>query len=221
MNIRVNGKEYLIEQVASFDVDPQNGFTPLCPEELPVPEGDKIVPELNAQAKFAGVRVASRDAHSTNAEWVATTERPQFTPIVGKPNLDLHWNLHCKFGTFGFEFISGLPSALEYNFVATKGMEVDSHPYGGCYQDLCKSISTGVIEFLKAKGVQVVIVGGLATDYCLLETVLELIAAGFVVVVNLGACRGVAPESTKKAVEKMRQVGVLFIESAQELASAV
>ena len=50
--------------IASFDIDAQKTFTPLCPDELPVAEGDKIVPELNAQAEFAALRVASRDAHS-------------------------------------------------------------------------------------------------------------------------------------------------------------
>lgn len=217
MSVQVRGKVYPKNQVASFDVDPQNGFTPLCPTELPVPEGNLIVPELNAQAQYAGVRVASRDAHPANADWIATEENPQFTPIAGQSNLDMHWNAHCIYGTFGFDFICGLPLPLRYDYVATKGMEVNSHPYGGCYQDLAKKISTGVIEFLKVKGIRVVIVGGLATDYCLLETVLELLAAGFVVVVNLAACRGVAPETTKIAIEKMREVGARFIGSAEEL----
>ena len=39
--------------IASFDIDAQNTFTPVCPDELPVAEGDTIAPELNAQAQFA------------------------------------------------------------------------------------------------------------------------------------------------------------------------
>ena len=46
--------------IASFDIDAQNTFTPVCPDELPVAEGDTIAPELNAQAQFAGLRLASR-----------------------------------------------------------------------------------------------------------------------------------------------------------------
>lgn len=34
---------------ARFDVDLQCGFTPLCPNELPVCGGDEIVDELNGQ----------------------------------------------------------------------------------------------------------------------------------------------------------------------------
>ena len=35
-------------QIASFDV---HAFTPICPDELPVAEGDQVVVELNAQPK--------------------------------------------------------------------------------------------------------------------------------------------------------------------------
>ena len=41
--------------IASFDIDAQNTFTPVCPDELPVAEGDTIAPELNAQAQFASL----------------------------------------------------------------------------------------------------------------------------------------------------------------------
>ena len=44
--------------IASFDIDAQNTFTPVCPNELPVAEGDTIAPELNAQAQFASLRCA-------------------------------------------------------------------------------------------------------------------------------------------------------------------
>ena len=50
-------------KIASFDVDAQKGFTPLCPNELPVPEGDAIVPALNqlaARAQFDQVAQSMR-----------------------------------------------------------------------------------------------------------------------------------------------------------------
>ncbi|PLX80821.1 MAG: nicotinamidase, partial [Desulfuromonas sp.] len=49
------------EVTASFDVDPQRGFTPLCPNELPVAGGDEIADELNRQATFARYRLVSKD----------------------------------------------------------------------------------------------------------------------------------------------------------------
>ena len=205
------------EHIAAFDVDAQNTFTPVCPEELPVVEGDKIVPELNAQARYASLRVASRDAHSPKALWLADKDHPALSPIQGYPDLDLRWPAHAIVGTRGFEFIDGLdPKA--YAFQSLKGIEVDRHPYGACYHDLANKYSTGAIEFLRQHGITTVICGGLATDYCVLNTVLQLKAAGFDVILNKAACRGIAPDTTAAALEKMQQAGVIIIDKAADLA---
>ena len=195
----------LPEETASFDVDPQKGFTPLCPNELPVVGGDTIVGALNQQAEFAKYRVVSKDAHSPGSLWEATAEKPQFSVIEGNhPNVDIRWNRHCEIGTRGGELLDGLPKLTDYDFVVWKGMEPDMHPYGACYHDLGDKMSTGVIEYLRAKNVKTVIVGGLATDYCVHKTVMQLYAAGFRVILNLEACRGIAPDSVAKALEEMQ-----------------
>src|SRR5690606_30471871 len=152
-------------KVAAFDVDAQKGFTPLCPDELPVPEGHLIVGELNAQARFAATRVFSKDAHPANPSWLATPEHPTLSPIEGA-NMDVRWTRHCVPGTAGFKLLDGLPAVCEYDYPVYKGVEPDMHPYGACYHDLGDRVSTGVIEFLKARLVETVLLGGLATDYC-------------------------------------------------------
>lgn len=204
--------------VASFDVDAQNTFTPVCPDELPVAGGADIVPELNAQARFASFRVGSKDAHSPSAKWVATAEKPQFSPIeAAGPNVDIHWNLHGVPGTLGFELIDGLPRPADYDYFVWKGVEPDMHPYGACFHDLAGRQSTGVIEVLKSRGIETVIVGGLATDFCVKLTVLQLVAAGFKVIVNLAACRGIAEDSITAAKVAMEICGAILITSAADL----
>ena len=186
--------------IAAFDIDAQKTFTPVCPDELPVTEGDKIVPELNAQAEFAALRVASRDAHSPYAKWIATPEHPCLSPIKGYPDLDLYWTKHAIVGTTGFDFIDGLdPEA--YAFQSLKGIEPDKHPYGACYHDLANKRSTGVIEFLRQHGI----------------TTVQLKDAGFTVILNKAACRGIAPDTTKAALEKMKAAGVILVENAAAL----
>lgn len=181
---------------ASFDVDPQCGFSDLCPQELPVPGALEIVSELNANSELAVMRVASKDAHSPNAVWVATPENPQFSP-VGLPDSDIHWNRHCEVGTTGFEFLPGLPRPSDYAFIAYKGLEQDTHPYGACYHDLRNTRSTGIIEFMKLHDIRTVILGGLALDYCVKTTALQLKNARFDVIVNLAATRAIGnPEAT-------------------------
>lgn len=202
--------------VASFDVDCQYTFTPECPGELPVPGGMDIVDELNLQAGKAAYRLGSKDAHHATAVWVADQQHPQFTPLQGD-NVDQYWVPHAIIGTKGFESIAGLPVITEYDFFVWKGIELDMHPYGVCYHDLANRLSTGVIEFLRDKEVTTVIVGGLATDYCVKTTVLQLLAAGFQVIVNLGACRGIAKETIAIAQQEMELAGARFVESANDI----
>ena len=143
-------------EIAAFDIDAQQTFTPLCPDELPVAGGDMIAEELNAQAAFASVRVASRDAHTPNAVWIAKKGHAPLTPVTGYENCNLYWPSHAIVGTKGFDFIPGLdPKA--YSYQVYKGIEPAMHPYGACYHDLKDTLSTGVIEFLKARGIKAVI----------------------------------------------------------------
>ena len=196
---------------ASFDVDPQNTFTPRCPNELAVPGGDTIVGALNAQSALARLRIGSKDAHAPNASWVATPEQPMFS-LVGTPDVDIRWNAHAVVGTYGFELLEGLPHPRDYDFFVWKGMEPDMHPYGACYHTLDwreNRMSTGVIEYLRAVGITTVIVGGLATDYCVRNTALQLRDAGFEVVLNLAASRGIADATVAEAIAEMKSVGIV------------
>lgn len=212
MTVKLPAKKF----VASFDVDAQNTFTPICPDELPVNEGDQIVPELNRQAGFASVRVASRDAHSMSAVWLANEKNPQYSPVAGHPNSDIHWAAHAIVGTKGFEFLDGLDEK-KYDFQVYKGIQLDMHPYGACYHDLANTLSTGVIEFLKQKGITTILVGGLAIDYCVKNTVLQLLDAKFDVILNLGASRGINEDTTLLAISETKEKGAVVIDSASEL----
>lgn len=203
---------------ACFDVDPQCGFTPLCPNELPVEQGDQIVDQLNAQAKMARLRIVSKDCHPATAPWVAAIPADVMQPVEGDyPNLDIKWPAHCVVGTEGNQLIPGLPTEDEYDLVIEKGCDPVMHPYGACYHDLGESISTGVIEWLTKNEITTLIVGGLATDYCVKKTAMQLIDAGFRVIVNLSACRGVDKISTAQAVLELEQQGVELVANSDEL----
>lgn len=203
---------------ASFDIDPQCGFTPLCPDELPIIEGDFIALELNAQAVFTRYRLVSKDCHPAQAPWIAESSDQVMTPVEGEyPDLDIKWPAHCVVGTKGNTLIPGLPNEADYDLLVKKGEQPFKHPYGACYHDLAETESTGAIEWLKQRGIEVVIVGGLATDYCVKTSVLQLCRAGFQVIVNLAACRGVDSESTKTACETMQNAGAKLITNSQEL----
>ena len=213
--------EFRLKEIASADVDAENCFTPLCAGELPVKDGHNIVDDLNAQVKYAFYRVGSKDAHSMASLWVDSDRHPQFEKIAGYTNLDIRWKMHGVPGTFGFRLIAGLPAVTDYDHFVWKGIELDMHPYGMCYHDLHKKMSTGMIEWLRDKGVKLIIVGGLATDYCVFQTVMEFLTAGFTVILNLSACRGIDVKTTAEAINKMGEGvdgnGAIMIENTAEL----
>lgn len=202
--------------VASFDVDAQKGFTPICPDELPVDGGDKIVDELNFLASRVGYRIGSKDAHPHNAVWTANNQFPMGTKL-GYKNADLAWNRHCVVGTKGFELLDGLPKPEEYDFFVWKGQEPDLHPYGACYHDIKEKLETGVFGFLRDKDINTVVVSGLAFDFCVATTAKQLREAGFNVAFYTPGSRGIFEDKCKEAKEKLTGLGVVFIDSRAEL----
>jgi nicotinamidase/pyrazinamidase len=208
----------IFNKTASHNVDPQKGFTPLCPSELPVPDGHNIVDELNAQNRLTKYRTVSKDVHPSNAIWLATEDKPQLSPVENEPNVDLVWNAHCMSGTHGAELLDGLPKMVEYDFFLSKGFEPDLHPYSSCYHDHMKLKSTGLIEWYESKNVTTVVVGGLALNYCVGETVIDLVNAGFQVILNLGACRGLGTEEElNDYIEMLKSRNVLVVESSNNI----
>lgn len=210
----------IYDYLASIDIDAQQCFTPLCPNELPVPDGEKIVEELNLQARFSKFRVASKDAHSALALWV--TNKPDLVNTRIKDNhqyqnLDVYWPAHAVPGTQGFELIPGLPRPAEYSFFVWKGVELDMHPYGSCYHDLDNKISTGLIEYLRYNNITHIVAGGLSLEFCVKTTVLQLLEADFTVIVNLAATKGIYDNLVTEAKQLMLNKGAVFINNAQEL----
>lgn len=200
-------------QVASFDVHAQKTFTPLCPQELPVVEGDQIVEELNRQATKAQFRIGAKEAHNPHAIWIADKDHPTLSLVSGD-NVDVRWPPHAMPGTSGFELLDGLPKVTEYDYFIWEGIELDLHPYGACYHDHAERLSTGIIEFLHHHHINTILVGGLATDYCVKTTVRQLLRAGFQVVVNLAACRGLSKVTTEEAITLMKAEGAIFANNA-------
>jgi nicotinamidase/pyrazinamidase len=191
---------------------------------LPVPDGDNIVGECLKTFKKTRYKIASKDVHAANADWITNTLSAIATPIdiskTFRPQVDLYWPRHCEAGTAGVELIPGLPPIEEFDFVVYKGIEKNIHVYSAIYHLLNPNksgnrISTGVVEFLKYNDIYTVIIVGLATNYCCMATAMDLAEAGFRVIMNLGGCRGIG--DINSAVEKMKAVGIEFVNSSEEL----
>jgi len=193
------------KKAALVVVDVQNDF---CPGgALAVSEGDQVVAALNRYIERfadAGLPIfASRDWHPER-----TTHFKAFGGI---------WPVHCVQGTFGAEFHRALRLGGEATIVS-KGMAEDSDSYSGF--DAVDSTGVGLADLLNRSGATRVYVGGLATDYCVKQTVLDGRQRGFDVVLLKDAIRGVdlKPGDSTRAVQEMLDAGVQVVESVDEIA---
>ena len=175
-------------------VDVQNDF---CPGgALAVKDGDQVVPVLNRYIKKfaeAGLPiVATRDWHPENTR--------HFVSGGGI------WPRHCVQGTEGANFHCQL-AIDSHVIVVSTGESPDADGYSGF--DAVTRDKTRLGDFLHARGIRRLYVGGLATDYCVKHTVLDGLKAGFEVVILEGAIRGVnlQPDDSKHAMEEMLRAG--------------
>ena len=176
-------------------VDVQNDF---CPGgALGVQDGDRVVPVLNRYIeKFAqaGMPVlVTRDWHP-----------PRTTHFNTAGGL---WPPHCVQGSKGAEFHPALKISSD-TVVLSKGMAIDDDSYSGF--DAVDSRGVILKNVLRQSGIERIYVGGLATDYCVKETVLDGLREGFQVVLLQDGVRGVnlKPEDSDQAIDAMARSGV-------------
>jgi len=89
-----------------------------------------------------------------------------------------------------------------------------AEPPGGDGSDQQKDIlpeTSEMGQYLKSRGIKKAVIVGLATDYCVRETTIAAISAGFATGVLAPAVRGVAPETTNAALSKIESLeGVIL-----------
>ena len=166
---------------------------------------------------MADVLIGSSDAHSEHALFRVETTEEQFQPLDYE-NTDCTFKMHCQPGTKGFELLDGLPAPTEYDYFVWKGVSPDLHPYGACYHDLKETLSTGVIEYLQCANVTDVVVGGLATDFCVATTAKQLAKTGkFKVVLNLEGSRGISAEGIDAQLVEMQKMGIVIARTLEDV----
>ncbi len=175
-------------------VDIQNDFTP--GGALAVPEGDRIVPIANWYARLferRGLPVfASRDWHPPK-----TTHFQEWGGL---------WPPHCVQGTRGAEFQPQLSLPAD-TVVVSKGMDPEQDAYSAFQAETAGG--TPLPEELRRRGVQRVFIGGLATDYCVLNTTLDALKQGFQVFLLEDAMKGIDLNAgdVHRALEQMEEHG--------------
>lgn len=177
-------------------VDLQRDFLPRG--SLAVPAGDAVLEPANrCLERFAarGLPVyASRDWHPPG--------HSSFRSEGGR------WPPHCVAGTAGAEFDSALRLPSDAGIVSKGGSSGDEgySAFGG----------TDLHRRLQAQGVRRLFVAGLATDYCVLSSVMAALALGYAVVVlrDAVAAVDVQPGDGERALVAMQAGGATLAASA-------
>ena len=169
-------------------VDVQNDF---CPGgTLAVPQGDEVIEPLNQLIDEFLERGApvykSRDWHQPTTK--------HFAAYGGT------WPVHCVQNTEGAEFHPELRDDPRIK-VISKGLGDKD-----CYSAFDE---TDLATQLHKQNVEEVVVGGLATDYCVKNTVLDALKHGFKVKAVENAMRPVdlQPGDGERAIDEMREAG--------------
>jgi nicotinamidase/pyrazinamidase len=171
-------------------VDVQNDFLP--GGSLAVPHGDEVVTVLNRYLQIFAMQnlpvYATRDWHP---------EQHCSFRAQGGP-----WPPHCIADTRGAQFAAALqlpPSAV----IISKAVTVEHDAYSG-FQ------GTDLDTLLQTTNIRRLFIGGLATDYCVVNTVRDAIGLGYRVLLLTDAIRAVdvQPGDGLRAEEEMIKLGV-------------
>jgi len=195
-------------------VDVQGDFTKFKNGSLAVEGTDeayvKAVDEATKKLKAAGFPVyATQDWHPAN-------HASFFTNHKGKKAFDvikLHgkdqvlWPPHCVQKTPGAEIL--LDNKL-FKAVVKKGMDSQYDSYSGFQDDGGKK--TEMDKILKQDKINKVVVYGIATDYCVRATAIDAAAAGYKVIMIKNLSKGVAPDTSQKALDEMKGKGIVILD---------
>ena len=170
---------------------------------MAVPRGDEVIPVLNQWSRtFVKENLpvfATRDWHPPDHCSFRTQGGP--------------WPVHCVIGTEGAEFASSLDLPTS-TMIISKSSRRDIETYSGFE-------GTELEACLRKLGVERLYIGGLATDYCVLNTVRDGLRRGFEVKLLKEAIRAVNVKEGdgERAEQEMVKLGaILELEDGRALA---
>lgn len=119
------------------------------------------------------------------------------------------WPSHCVQGTRGAEIADELKPYVKEEFTFYKGFNKDKEQYSG-FEGINEASQT-LEEVLRTMDVSSVYVVGIATEYCVMNTAVDLLNAGFGVSVVEKALAWVDAGGHREALEAMRDKGIKII----------
>jgi nicotinamidase/pyrazinamidase len=196
-------------------VDIQNDFLP--GGALAVPGGDQVIPVANELIPCFEHVYATQDWHPANhGSFAVNHPGRQPGDVVDLNGIEqVLWPSHCIQNSWGASFAPGLNTG-RFERLFRKGIDPGIDSYSTFFDNAHRR-STGLGEYLEGKGIVEVYIMGLATDYCVLYSVLDARELGLTVRVVEDGCRGIElrPGDTARAYESMRRAGASIIRASE------
>ena len=194
------------ERTALVAVDLQNDFADPA-GSLAVAGGQAIVPVVNDAVRAA---VGGGSLVVVTQDW-----HPESTPHFAKDGGI--WPVHCVAGSWGAELVPGLELPPDTPRVR-KGANGEDGYSGFTMRDPLsdEQTHTELEGLLRRRGIQRVVVCGLATDYCVKATAIDAVALGFSVelLVEAAAAVNLSPDDEERALAEMAEAGVIGARTA-------
>ena len=193
-------------------VDLQNDF---CPGgALAVPEGDAVVPVVNALAtRFAHV-VLTQDWHPRGHLSFASSHpgRQPYETVAVAYGPQVLWPDHCVQGTRGAAFRDDL-AVPQAELVLRKGYHRAIDSYSAFFEN-DRTTPTGLTGYLRERGFTRVFLAGLAFDFCVRYSAEDAHREGFTAIVIEDACRGIDIDGSMAATRTLlRDLGIACVTS--------
>jgi len=193
-------------------VDLQGDFTTYKNGSLAVAGTDKAfvdkVTKTTAELSAKGYPVfATQDWHPADhiSFFSNHSDKKPFDAIQIEGRTQVLWPPHCVQDT---ENAGILVDNNLFLAIVKKGQDKQYDSYSGFQDD--GGAKTEMNQILQKNGIKELIVYGIATDYCVKATAIDAVDAGYKVTVIEGLSKGVAPETTAKALEDMKAKGILI-----------
>jgi len=201
------------EKIATIVVDVQNDFTTAKKGALAVPDTDvkflKKVSDATIKLKKQGMVIyGTQDWHPASHISFAINhpDKKPFEAIQIDGRTQVLWPPHCVQGTDGAKI---LIDNNVFQAIVKKGQNPKFDSYSGFQDD--GGAKTEMDNILKAAGIRKLVIYGIATDYCVKATAIDAASNGYKVIVIEGLSKGVAPDTTAKALDEMKAKGILIL----------
>lgn len=214
------------KDAALLIIDAQNDFC--SGGALGIESADEIIAPLNKLSVFfaagGGRVVATQDWHPLGHVSFASShanKKPGDSIDLPAVKAEALWPDHCVQGTAGADFRQGLDLS-PVNLIIRKGFRPALDSYSAFFEN-DRATPTGLDGLLKALAINTVVLGGLATDYCVLYSALDAASLGYKTIVARDAVRGVdfPAGSVERAFTLLREAGVIIAESADILSGDI